>query len=80
MILACLVPSHGLRGALNNTSFDLNESHLLAGKTGIDTAINNNIFVNASVWYIDTGVHTTVGTFETSIDSIAYMVGLGYKI
>ena len=53
----------------------------LAGQVGLDMAINDRWFVNASAWImdIDTDVHTAVGTIKTSIDPMAFMFGVGYR-
>jgi outer membrane protein len=52
----------------------------MAGQVGLDMAINDRWFVNASAWLIDidTDVHTAVGTINTSIDPVAFMFGVGY--
>ncbi|GAA3551951.1 hypothetical protein GCM10022394_35280 [Zobellella aerophila] len=44
-------------------------------------AINDNLLANASAWYIDieTEVNTAVGSIDTSIDPVVFMVGLGYR-
>lgn len=69
------------RGALAGTKVDADDSWGLAAQAGIDMAVTDNLFVNGSVWYmdIDTEVTTAVGTFDTSIDPIGLMVGLGYR-
>lgn len=69
------------RGALSGTDVEASDSWGLAAQAGIDMDINENWFVNGSVWYmdIDTDVKTAVGTFDTSIDPIGLMVGLGYR-
>jgi outer membrane protein len=53
----------------------------MAGQVGLDMAINDRWFVNASAWLIDidTDVHTAVGTINTSIDPVAFMFGVGYR-
>jgi hypothetical protein len=45
----------------------------MAGQVGLDMAINDRWFVNASAWLIDidTDAHTAVGTINTSIDPVA---------
>lgn len=67
-------------GDLEGTSVELDDSFGLAVHTGIDVTINDDWFVNASLWYIDinTDVETTVGTFDTDIDLYVVMLGMGY--
>ncbi|MFP2768599.1 OmpW family outer membrane protein [Oceanisphaera sp. KMM 10153] len=69
------------RGILAGTDVEADDSWGLAAQAGIDMDINDNWFVNGSVWYmdIDTDVKTAAGTFDTSIDPIGLMVGLGYR-
>ena len=69
------------RGALAGTDVSVDSSWGLAGQVGLDMAINDRWFVNASAWLIaiDTDVHTAVGTINTSIDPVAFMLGVGYR-
>ncbi|MGX5836667.1 OmpW family outer membrane protein [Aeromonas piscicola] len=69
------------RGALEGTDVSVDSSWGLAGQVGLDMAINDRWFVNASAWImdIDTDVHTAVGTINTSIDPMAFMFGVGYR-
>ena len=69
------------RGALAGTDVSVDSSWGLAGQVGLDMAINDRWFVNASAWLIDidTDVHTAVGTINTSIDPVAFMFGVGYR-
>lgn len=69
------------RGALTNTDVEADDSWGLAAQAGVDMDINEDWFVNGSIWYmdIDTDVKTVAGTFDTSIDPIGLMVGLGYR-
>ncbi|MGL6531368.1 OmpW family outer membrane protein [Aeromonas hydrophila] len=69
------------RGALNGTDVSVDSSWGMAGQVGLDMAINDRWFVNASAWImdIDTDVHTAVGTINTSIDPMAFMFGVGYR-
>ncbi|OIN06769.1 OmpW family outer membrane protein [Oceanisphaera psychrotolerans] len=69
------------RGALEGTTVKLDDSWGLAAQAGIDMAVNENLFVNASAWLIDidTDVDSAVGTFKTNIDPVVLMVGLGYR-
>jgi outer membrane protein len=67
-------------GDLEGTSVELDDSFGFAVHTGIDVTINDDWFVNASLWYLDinTDVETTVGTFDTDIDPYVVMLGMGY--
>ena len=69
------------RGALAGTDVSVDSSWGLAGQVGLDMAINDRWFVNASAWLIDidTDVHTAVGTINTSLDPVAFMFGVGYR-
>ncbi len=69
------------RGALAGTEINVDSSWGLAGQVGLDMAITDRWFVNASAWImdIDTDVHTAVGTINTSIDPMAFMFGVGYR-
>ncbi|MGY6040580.1 OmpW family outer membrane protein [Aeromonas sp. AE23HZ002T15] len=69
------------RGALDGSDVSVDSSWGLAGQVGLDMAINDRWFVNASAWLIDidTDVHTAVGTINTSIDPVAFMFGVGYR-
>ncbi|MGL4353776.1 MAG: OmpW family outer membrane protein [Aeromonas popoffii] len=69
------------RGALAGTEISVDSSWGLAGQVGLDMAITDRWFVNASAWImdIDTDVHTAVGTINTSIDPMAFMFGVGYR-
>ncbi|MGB5854319.1 MAG: OmpW family outer membrane protein [Oceanisphaera sp.] len=69
------------RGALAGTKVEADDSWGLAAQAGLDMAVTENLFVNGSIWYmdIDTEVTTAVGSFDTSIDPIGLMVGLGYR-
>ncbi|HDN9020045.1 TPA: outer membrane beta-barrel protein [Aeromonas salmonicida] len=69
------------RGALAGTDVSVDSSWGMAGQVGLDMAINDRWFVNASAWImdIDTDVHTVVGTIKTSIDPMAFMFGVGYR-
>ncbi|MBR7630105.1 outer membrane beta-barrel protein [Aeromonas popoffii] len=69
------------RGELAGTEINVDSSWGLAGQVGLDMAITDRWFVNASAWImdIDTDVHTAVGTINTSIDPMAFMFGVGYR-
>ncbi len=70
------------RGILAGTDVEADDSWGLAAQAGIDMDINDNWFVNGSVWYMDIDTDVTVdGTVvdKTSIDPIGLMVGLGYR-
>ncbi|NVK73149.1 MAG: outer membrane beta-barrel protein [Oceanospirillaceae bacterium] len=62
------------------TDVDLDNSFGLAAQVGVDVNFAENWFANASLWYMDinTDVHTNAGTFDTDIDPITFMAGVGY--
>ncbi|PSJ42343.1 outer membrane protein OmpW [Zobellella endophytica] len=69
------------RNALAGTEVNADDSWGLAAQAGLDMKINDHWFVNGSIWYldIDTDVEVKgVGTFDTHIDPVGLMVGLGY--
>ncbi len=61
----------------------------LAGQLGVDYMLNDNLLVNASVWYVDINTEAKIdgpsalGVGQTKvdvdIDPWVYMVGIGYK-
>ncbi|MFM1682179.1 OmpW family outer membrane protein [Aeromonas salmonicida] len=70
------------RGPLANDDITLDDSWGVAGQVGLDMAINDRWFVNASAWImdIDTEVHVNGGDgIKTSIDPMAFMFGVGYR-
>lgn len=69
------------RGALSGTDVKVDDSWGVAGQVGIDMAITDSWFVNGSAWImdIDTDVHTAIGTINTKVDPMAFMVGVGYR-
>ncbi|WP_429067323.1 OmpW family outer membrane protein [Aeromonas bestiarum] len=70
------------RGPLANDDITLDDSWGVAGQVGLDMAINDRWFVNASAWImdIDTEVHVNGGDgIKTSIDPMAFMLGVGYR-
>lgn len=69
------------KGALANTEVKVDDSWGIAGQIGIDADLEDNWFANASFWMIDidADVHTAVGTIETHVDPMVFMVGIGYR-
>lgn len=69
------------RGPLTGTDLSLDDSWGVAAQVGIDMAVTDRWFVNGSAWVmdIDTDVHTAIGTLQTKIDPVAFMVGVGYR-
>ncbi len=73
--------------AAGASDLSLDDSWGLAGQLGVDYMLDENILLNAAVWYIDIDTTATMdgplGTDKTkvdvSIDPWVYMVGLGYK-
>ncbi|MDG9884666.1 outer membrane beta-barrel protein [Pseudomonas putida CSV86] len=61
----------------------------LAGQLGMDYMINDNLLVNASVWYVDINTEASIDgpsalgvgktKVDVDIDPWVYMVGIGYK-
>ncbi|MBR9856607.1 MAG: outer membrane beta-barrel protein [Gammaproteobacteria bacterium] len=71
------------RGALAGTDVEADDSWGLAAQAGIDMNVTDNLFVNASAWLIDIDTDVTskaLGkTYQTNIDPVVLMVGLGYS-
>lgn len=70
------------KGALDGADVKLDDSWGMAGQIGLDMAIDDRWFVNGSAWImdIDTEVHVNGGEgIKTSIDPMAFMVGVGYR-
>ncbi len=73
--------------AAGASNLSLDDSWGLAGQAGVDFMLNENILLNAAVWYIDIDTTATMdgplGTAKTKVDVTldpwVYMVGLGYK-
>lgn len=60
----------------------LDDSWGLAAQVGVDYAINENMVLNAAMWYIDIDSDASlngadIGTVQ--IDPMVYMLGVGYK-
>ncbi|WMC10284.1 outer membrane beta-barrel protein [Oceanimonas pelagia] len=76
------------RNALEGDSVKADDSWGLAAQAGIDMKVTDRLFVNASAWLIDIDTDVTVnstnvpaasGTYQTSIDPVVLMFGLGYS-
>lgn len=69
------------RGILSNTNVKVDDSWGVAGQVGVDVALNERWFMNASAWMIDidTDVHTAAGTIKTQIDPYVFMLAAGYR-
>jgi outer membrane protein len=70
------------RGDLTGKNVSLDDSWGIAAQAGLDMKINENWFVNGSVWYMDIDTDVSVDgahVEKTSIDPIGLMVGLGYR-
>ncbi|MCY1536250.1 Outer membrane protein W [compost metagenome] len=68
------------------SNLELDDSMGLALQAGMDLMLNENVLLNASIWYMD--IDTTATTnlagagkvkVDVDIDPWVYMVGLGYK-
>ncbi|WP_116368541.1 OmpW/AlkL family protein [Parahaliea mediterranea] len=83
--------SSELKGALQATlgasraDLALENSVGLAGQVGVDIPLNDNLMLNAAVWYIDidteAAIRTDVGTvkFDLDIDPWVYSLGLAWR-
>lgn len=75
--------SKATNAGLSNLSLD--DSWGLAANVGVDYMLNDDWFLNASVWYadIDTTAKYTAGgneyTTDVTIDQWVFMIGGGYK-
>lgn len=67
----------------NGTAIELDDSLGLAIEAGIDVSINEDLYFNASVWYIDIETKAKVGGTTAlkniDIDPVVVMLGLGTK-
>ena len=69
------------QGAIAGADLELDDSFGLAFQAGVDYNITNNLFVNASVWYMDINTDVTInGTSYGSldIDPVSVMASVGY--
>lgn len=71
------------RNALDGDDVKLDDSWGLAAQAGLDMKVTDRLFVNASAWVIDIDTDVTskaLGqTYQTSIDPVVLMFGLGYS-
>lgn len=72
------------RGALASSNVKVDDSWGVAGQVGVDVALNERWFMNASAWMIriDTDVHSTGtvnATINTKIDPYVFMLAAGYR-
>ncbi|MGL5285412.1 MAG: OmpW family outer membrane protein [Aeromonas sp.] len=70
------------RGSLSQYNVKLDDSWGVAGQIGVDVALNERWFMNASAWMIDidTDVHVEgVTTVKTNIDPYVFMLAAGYR-
>lgn len=74
-------------GATGGSSLSLDDSIGLALQVGADYKINENWFVNGTIWHIDIDTDATVTTpglgeltTDVQIDPLVYMLSLGYKL
>ncbi|MGO4999311.1 OmpW family outer membrane protein [Oceanisphaera sp. W20_SRM_FM3] len=68
--------------ALDGAKINASSSWGWAAQAGIDMAVNENWFVNSSLWYMDIDTEVTINggsATKTSIDPVGVMVGLGYR-
>lgn len=76
----------GARKSQGFSNLELDDSWGLAMQVGMDYMLNDNMLLNAAVWYIDIDTTATtdlagVGTVkaDVDVDPWVYMLGLGYK-
>ncbi|MGB2064064.1 MAG: OmpW family outer membrane protein [Marinomonas gallaica] len=68
-------------GAIAGTDLDLDNSFGLALQAGVDYNISKNLFVNASLWYMDISTDVKldgVKSAELDIDPLGFMASVGY--
>ncbi|MCO4786228.1 OmpW/AlkL family protein [Marinomonas atlantica] len=64
-----------------NDTLSLDDSFGLAFQAGVDYNITDNLFVNASVWYMDINTDVTINgnaTGDLDIDPVSVMASVGY--
>ncbi|MBJ7551357.1 OmpW family outer membrane protein [Marinomonas ostreistagni] len=69
-------------GAIAGTDLELDDSFGLAVQAGLDYSLSENLFVNASIWYMDISTDVKldgVKSAELDIDPLAFMASVGYK-
>lgn len=79
-------------GILRDTSLDLDDSTGLGLEIGADWALDKNLSINTSIWYLDIETTATVDAtladgsvvknaaqFDVAIDPLVYAVGFAYK-
>jgi len=75
-----------LEGVLGNGSLELDPSWGLSAQAGIDYMINENMFVNASIWWIDIDTDAEFRfpnnriTTKVDIDPMVYQLTLGWRL
>ncbi|OXS13962.1 outer membrane protein OmpW [Zobellella denitrificans] len=70
------------RGVLDGADVKADDSWGLAAQAGLDMRINDNWFVNGSIWYMDIDTDVSVNgnhVDKANIDPVGLMVGLGYR-
>ena len=69
------------KGALAGTDVSLDNSWGLAVQGGVDYSIDDSLVLNAALWWIDidTEAQTEVGSFDTQIDPLVFMLSVGYR-
>jgi len=68
-------------GAIAGTKLDLDNSFGLAVQAGVDYSLSENLFLNASIWYMDINTDVKlngVKSAELDIDPVAFMASVGY--
>lgn len=68
-------------GALTGVDLELDDSFGFAAQAGVDYNITNNLFINASVWYMDISTDVNldgVNAGKLDIDPVSVMASVGY--
>lgn len=68
-------------GAIEGTDLELDDSFGLAVQAGVDYNISENLFVNASLWYMDINTDVKldgVKSAELDVDPVGFMASVGY--
>ena len=65
----------------NGAKLELDDSIGLAAQAGVDYNISENLFLNASLWYMDINTDVKIGGADAGdldIDPVGFMAGIGY--
>lgn len=68
-------------GAIDGVDLELDDSFGLAAQAGVDFNITDNLFINASIWYMDINTDVKldgVKSAELDVDPVSVMASVGY--